>query len=138
MRCASQSPVIAVDGPAASGKGTIARVIAALLGAASVASPTLASLGSNFGLWPLIGKTAAIIGDARLGGRSDIAQVVERLLSISGEDMQTIDRKHREPWTGKLSTRITIISNEPPRFTDAGDALPSRMLGPPWFAALSG
>ena len=28
MRCASQSPVIAVDGPAASGKGTIARALA--------------------------------------------------------------------------------------------------------------
>jgi len=123
-----QQKILLLLGPKRSGKGTIARVIAALLGAASVASPTLASLGTNFGLWPLIGKTAAIIGDARLGGRSDIAQVVERLLSISGEDMQTIDRKHREPWTGKLSTRITIISNEPPRFSDASDALASRML----------
>lgn len=120
--------ILLVLGPKRSGKGTIARVITALLGAASVASPTLASLGTNFGLWPLIGKTAAIIGDARLGGRSDIAQVVERLLSISGEDLQTIDRKHREPWTGKLATRITVISNEPPRFTDASDALACRML----------
>lgn len=123
-----QQKILLLLGPKRSGKGTIARVIAALLGAASVASPTLASLGTNFGLWPLIGKTAAVIGDARLGGRSDIAQVVERLLSISGEDFQTIDRKHREPWTGKLSTRITIISNEPPRFTDASDALACRML----------
>jgi putative DNA primase/helicase len=123
-----QQKILLLLGPKRSGKGTIARVIGALLGAASVASPTLASLGTNFGLWPLIGKTAAVIGDARLGGRSDIAQVVERLLSISGEDLQTVDRKHREPWTGKLATRITIISNEPPRFTDASDALACRML----------
>lgn len=120
--------ILLLLGPKRSGKGTIARVIGAMLGAASVASPTLASLGTNFGLWPLIGKTAAIIGDARLGGRSDIAQVVERLLSISGEDLQTIDRKHRTPWTGKLVARITIISNEPPKFTDASDALACRML----------
>ena len=25
---------------------------------------------------------------------------VERLLSISGEDTITVDRKYREPWTG--------------------------------------
>lgn len=123
-----QQKILLLLGPKRSGKGTIARVLSALLGAASVASPSLASLGTNFGLWPLIGKTAAVIGDARLGGRSDIAQVVERLLSISGEDLQTIDRKHREPWTGKLSARITIISNEPPRFTDASDALACRMV----------
>lgn len=54
--------------------------------------------------------------------------IVERLLSISGQDAQTIDRKHREPWTGYLSARMTIVSNELPRFTDASDALASRML----------
>ena len=124
-----QQKVALLVGPKRSGKGTVGRVLTALLGGnQNVASPTLASLGTNFGLWPLIGKPAAIIGDARLGGRSDIAQVVERLLSISGEDSQTIDRKHREPWSGRLPTRITIISNELPRFTDASDALPSRML----------
>lgn len=124
-----QQKIALLVGPKRSGKGTIGRIMTALLGGnGNVASPTLASLGTNFGLWPLIGKPAAIIGDARLGTRSDIAQVVERLLSISGEDGQTIDRKHREPWTGRLPTRITIISNELPRFSDASDALPARML----------
>jgi putative DNA primase/helicase len=123
-----QQKIMMFVGPKRSGKGTVMRVMKALLGEDSVAAPTLASLGSNFGLWPLIGKTAAIIGDARLGGRSDIAQIVERLLSLSGEDAQTIDRKHRVPWTGYLSARMTIVSNELPRFTDASDALSSRML----------
>lgn len=123
-----QQKIAMLIGPKRSGKGTIARIVGALLGATNVASPTLASLGTNFGMWPLIGKPAAIIGDARLGGRSDVAQVVERLLSVSGADNQTIDRKHREPWTGTLPTRFTIISNEIPRFNDASDALPSRML----------
>jgi len=123
-----QQKIMLLIGPKRSGKGTIGRVLKALLGGDSVAAPTLASLGTNFGLWPLIGRTAAIIGDARLGGRSDIAQIVERLLSISGQDAQTIDRKHREPWNGYLSARMMIISNELPRFTDASDALASRML----------
>ncbi len=58
----------------------------------------------------------------------DIAQVVERLLSISGEDGQTIPRKFREDWQGKLTTRIAVLTNEPPSFRDASDALPGRFL----------
>ena len=47
-------------GPKRSGKGTIARVLTALLGQANVASPTLNALTQTFGLQPLIGKRLAI------------------------------------------------------------------------------
>lgn len=120
--------ILLMVGPKRSGKGTIARVITALLGRDSVIAPTLASLGTNFGLAPLIGKIAAIIGDARLGGRADVPQVVERLLNLSGEDDQSVDRKHREAWHGQLMARFAMFTNEPPRFTDASDALPARMI----------
>ena len=40
---------------------------------------------------------------------------VERLLSISGEDTLTIDRKYRDPWTGRLPTRFMILTNELPQ-----------------------
>ena len=115
-------------GPKRSGKGTIARVMKGLLGEANVANPTLSSLSANFGLSPLIGKPTAIISDARLSGRTDVAQVVERLLSISGEDGQTIDRKHLPAVTVNLPTRFTIISNELPRFSDSSGALAGRMI----------
>jgi putative DNA primase/helicase len=115
-------------GPRRSGRGTIARIITALIGPANVCNPTLGSLATNFGLQPLIGKQAAIITDARMSGRSDLAQVVERLLSISGEDGQTIDRKHKNAWSGKLPTRFTFISNELPRLADASGALAGRMI----------
>ncbi|MDZ7735869.1 MAG: hypothetical protein U5P41_07065 [Gammaproteobacteria bacterium] len=58
-------------GPRRSGKGTILRVMTALLGRSNVAAPTLSSLAAPFGLQPLIGKTAGLISDARLGGRAD-------------------------------------------------------------------
>jgi putative DNA primase/helicase len=90
----SQHKIFFIVGPRRSGKGTIARVQTALVGRDSVANPTLASLQTNFGIAPLIGKPVAIITDARLGGRSDQAAITERLLSISGEDALTIDRKH--------------------------------------------
>ena len=50
------------------------------------------------------------------------------LLSISGEDTLTIDRKYREPWTGRLPTRFMILTNELPRFSDSSGALASRFV----------
>jgi putative DNA primase/helicase len=119
--------IMLMIGPTRSGKGTIARVLSALVGTANVASPTLASMRTNFGLSPLIGKPLAIIGDARLGD-SGSHQVVERLLMLSGEDMLTVDRKYKEPWTGKLPARILIISNELPQLGDASGAIAGRFI----------
>ena len=73
-------------GPKRAGKGTIGRVLTGLLGAHNVAAPTLAGLSTNFGLSPLIGKPLGLVSDARLSGRPDSNIVVERLLSVSGED----------------------------------------------------
>lgn len=117
-----------VVGPKRSGKGTIARVAKAMLGAHNVAGPTLAGIATNFGLQPLIGKPVAIIADARLGAKADGSIVTERLLSISGEDTLTIDRKYAEPWTGQLGSRIVILSNELPRLSDSSGALASRFI----------
>ncbi|WP_063765365.1 DNA primase family protein [Nonomuraea candida] len=114
-------------GPPRSGKGTIARILTALVGQGNMAGPTLASLATNFGLAPLIGKPLAIISDARLDGRNS-TQVVERLLTISGEDTIDVDRKYREPWTGRLPTRFMICSNVLPKFDDASGAIASRFI----------
>ena len=115
----SQQKILMLIGPTRCGKGTIGRINRGLIGIANVAGPTLASLATNFGLWPLLGKTLAIISDARLGRHTDSAVVVERLLSISGEDSLTIDRKNLEPVTTKLPTRLMILTNELPRLGDS-------------------
>ncbi|WP_420645910.1 DNA primase family protein [Yoonia vestfoldensis] len=124
----SQHKIPLIIGPKRSGKGTIARVLTALLGRDSVTAPTLASLATNFGLAPLIGKSVGIIGDARLSRKADQSAIAERLLSISGEDSITIDRKHLTAWTGRLGVRFVIMSNELPRLSDASGALASRFL----------
>jgi len=123
-----QQKIFGVVGPPRSGKGTIARVVTGLLGAHQVAGPTLASLSMNFGLQPFIGKPLAIIADARLSTRADSKVVVERLLSISGEDTLTIDRKYKDPWTGRLPTRFLMLTNELPKVSDASGALASRFI----------
>lgn len=120
--------LFALVGPKRSGKGTIGRIMKALVGEDSVVNPTLSSLERPFGLAPLVGKSVAIIGDARLGGRADQATVVERLLSISGEDPISIDRKNRDPINVRLRTRVVLLSNELPHLYDTSGALASRFL----------
>jgi putative DNA primase/helicase len=92
--------ILLMVGPTRGGKGVIARMLGVLIGRQNVAGPTLNSLGGDFGLAPLIGQSLAIISDARFVGKNDHV-VVERLLSISGEDTLTINRKYRDQWTGK-------------------------------------
>ncbi|WP_239149045.1 phage/plasmid primase, P4 family [Streptomyces sp. SID12501] len=119
--------ILLIVGPSRSGKGTIARVLKALVGKENLAGPTLAGLSTNFGLATLIGKSLAIISDARLSG-NDSSQVVERLLTISGEDTLDVDRKFRVQWTGKLPSRLMILSNELPHFGDSSGVIANRFV----------
>lgn len=124
----SHQKAFLIVGPKRSGKGTIARVLTAMLGRENVAGPTLGSLAQNFGLAPLIGKSLAVVSDARLGGRPDAHAIAERLLAITGEDSLTIDRKYCAAWTGRLLTRFLVLTNELPRLTDSSGALASRFI----------
>ena len=124
-----QQKMFFLVGPPRSGKGTIARVLRKLVGEDNVAGPTLSGLASPFGVSALVGRSLAIVSDARLSGRADQAVVVEqRLLAISGEDKLTIDRKHRAPIHCQLPTRIMILSNELPRLADASGTIISRFV----------
>jgi len=119
--------ILLIIGPPRSGKGTIARTLTDLIGKANMTGPTMSSLTTNFGLSDLIGKSLAIIADGRMprqGGET----VVERLLLISGEDPITVDRKHKDPWNGKIPARILMLSNELPAFADASGAIASRLI----------
>lgn len=124
----SQQKMLLVTGPRRSGKGTIARTLYGLVGKDNYCGPTLSGLATPFGLQPLLGKLVGVIADARLSGRTDQAVVVERLLSVTGEDGLTVDRKHRDQVTVRLPTRLVLMSNEVPRLADASGALASRML----------
>lgn len=123
----SQQKMMLMVGPKRSGKGTIGRVLNKLVGEGNVCGPTTSSLAGNFGLQPLLGKSLAIVSDARFAGDS-IQTVIERLLCISGEDALTVDRKHKTSVTMKLPTRFMFMSNELPRLSDASGALAGRFV----------
>lgn len=124
----SQQKILFLLGPKRCGKGTIIRVLTQLIGPENTCSPTLHSLESSFGMQPLLHKTAALITDVRLGYRANLAAITEILLSISGEDAQTVNRKHKSHVTGRLPIRFVLVSNELLKFGDASGALIGRFI----------
>ncbi|RUW41355.1 MAG: hypothetical protein EOS31_24670 [Mesorhizobium sp.] len=115
-------------GPPRSGKSTIAQVIGHLVGQENTCGPNASSLSHPFGLEPLIGKQLAILGDMRIGGKTDQAAIAENLLRVSGGDMVSVNRKYKLAWNGRLPTRFLILSNELPHLADASTALANRYL----------
>jgi P4 family phage/plasmid primase-like protien len=124
----SQQKIFLIKGAKRSGKGTIGRVLAELIGQDNVASPALGDLSSSFGLQPIIGKLLGLIPDARIDRKTSKAPIVERLLMVSGGDKVTIDRKHMTAWSGTLSVRFLILTNELPYLKDVSGALASRFI----------
>ena len=114
-------------GPKRSGKGTISRTLQKIVGSHNAISPATPDFGRDFGLQSFIGKTLAVVSDARFSTRGS-SQVIERVLNITGEDMITINRKHREAITLRLHTKLMFVSNEIPNVLDPSGAFASRFI----------
>jgi putative DNA primase/helicase len=116
-----------VIGPARSGKGTIQRTLMAMLGRETVATPSVNDLAGQFTLHGMMDKTVAIISDARLSNRADGIAITERLLSITGEDPQDIQRKYMDTLHGvRMQVRFTLFSNMLPNLKDQSAAFITR------------
>lgn len=116
-------------GPPRAGKGTIGHVLSALLGSSMVASPSLHSLGKDFGLEPLVDKRLCLISDARLSSRADAMAVIEVLLRITAGDSVDVGRKYKSALSGTvLDARVMMLSNEMPQLADNSDAINTRFL----------
>ena len=120
--------MLLLTGPRRSGKGTIANVLSALVGPGDFAGVRIFDLAGRFCLGSFADKKIAILSDARIGSRADAAALTELLLTTSGGDTVTVERKFREPLTRKVTARITLISNEVPGFLDSGGAVASRFV----------
>lgn len=114
-------------GPPRAGKGVISNTLIGLIGRDNVAAVTLSSFSEPFGLSDLVGKSLAIIHDARIDGRKSHT-VVERLLTISGRGPIPINAKYQPIRTMRLPTRFMIVSNELPKLTDPSGAIASRFV----------
>jgi len=116
-----------IIGPRRSGKGTINKVLVALLGQHNTVAPELGELCDTFGLQPWLGKLLASFTDARAPERNRSA-VVSQLLRIVGGDTITVNRKNKDAWNGYLPTRLVVYSNEVLHLTENSNALTGRMI----------
>jgi putative DNA primase/helicase len=123
----NQQKMAALIGERRSGKGTIARVLTAMLGQEATAGLDLNLVAGNFGLENLIGKSLAVSGDVRWHSRN-VGDAVPVLLGVIGEDTVTVHRKNRASWNGRLGVRFMLMSNETPTFSDRSGALGGRMI----------
>jgi len=128
VRATELQKAFMVVGPIRSGKGTIGRVLTALVGRENIASPTLSTLGRPFGRQSLINKRLALIGDAKLGRDTDPVAVAEHILGITGEDQVTIERKNKTDWIGTLSLKIVVLCTEIPSMTDESAGIAHRFI----------
>lgn len=114
-------------GPKRSGKGTIMRVIGRLVGGLVCSMPTT-RFGSDFALQNAVGKTILQMPDVRLDKNTRHGAIAETILSVTGEDTQSINRKHRDEWNGILKCKIWTSSNSIPKFRDEDGVLASRFV----------
>ncbi len=120
--------IFMVVGPPRCGKGTIARVISAMIGRANVVSESVTKLGKDFGVESLVGKQLLVVPDLRLGKDSNVGGITEFLLNLSGEDDVSIGRKFKRDWHGRLNTRALLISNMGLILPDQSGALAARLF----------
>ena len=130
--------ILAIIGASRSGKGTFTRIITKMMGATNVGSTNLNTLSNDFGLAPLIGKRLAIIPDAQQidQRKRDVAK--EALLNISGEDVVSINRKHREHLHQPLCCKLLLVGNAIPICFDYANALRNRLMVVPFPHSFAG
>jgi len=102
-------------GPGGNGKGTLLRVITALIGARHCSSITLAGLSENrFLAAELFGKVANLAGDL------DAKRVENSALfkQVTGGDLITAERKHGQPFQFTSAATWVVSANEVPPTND--------------------
>ena len=116
-------------GPPRAGKGTLLNLIQSIF--REQAGPfKVAALDQLFSLQGMLGKSVAYDPDVRRASSmfKSEGQMVERLLSISAHDTQTIPRKNLTDVHAALPARLLLAANPPFGLTDVGGALASRFV----------
>lgn len=128
--------ILLLLGPKRCGKGTIGRVIQALVGGQNFTGGSLSSFARDSFIDSLRTKPVLFIGDAAKRVSSNIVnQVIERIKSISGGDAVDFDRKFIAGLSETLPTRVTIASNGIPNLFDDSGALASRIMPLPFYTS---
>ena len=124
----SHEKMMIFTGRPRSGKSTVLEALRHMLGYEQCCESTFQSLCGPFGLQPMVGTLAALIGDAKTPHARESDAALEKLLQIVGGDPVTINRKGiTQMPTVQLKCRFTMAMNELPAFADHANALEPRL-----------
>jgi len=135
----SLQKALVLVGKPRSGKGTIQRILGALIGPDNSTGYSLERLATEFGPSALVNKAVAVVGEVELAANPQRAKIVEVLKSIIGEDSLSINTKYESKFPSlRLPTRFVIASNSVPRLLDASGALAHRFVFVPFEMSFVG
>jgi len=137
----SQQKMMVFNGISGSGKTTVVDGMRIMLGEErQVATISLTGLSKEFGVAPLVGKLAAVVGDGSIDRQINHQVLLERLKDMTGSSRPMLEvRKMRQAPVGMhIYARITIACNELPDLKDGGGALPRRILALPFTEKFDG
>lgn len=125
----SAQKIFLLLGPPRSGKGTITKLLARILGD-GYQPFKVADLDYKFALEHLTSATVAVDPDVRRskGIGRDEGKIVERLLAISSGDVIDVPRKNLTSFRMVLPCRLVLCSNPPFSIRDVGAALATRLV----------
>lgn len=120
--------LLAMIGVRRGGKGSITRILQALVGKQHHASVMLNDLAGEYGLAGMMDKRAIFIPDAHDAATNHRTAALERIKSITGNDDISVNRKFMPMLTARIPAKIVLVANSHPRFLDESGALAVREL----------
>jgi len=124
----TQEKLMIFIGDARSGKSTILETLHSMLGKNQYNATSFQALANTHGLYSLIGKLAATLGDARTPRRGEADAALQTILQVTGRDSITVNPKYIQPFDLYLTCRFTIAMNDLPGFSDPAKALVARSI----------
>jgi putative DNA primase/helicase len=118
--------IMALIGLKRSGKGTMLRMIEAMLGGENVFNGTRDSLDNRFGMADSEGKAALIFADIKLDKRCTHA--TELLKSASSTDGIRLERKYHDSFRSIINGKIILASNDELVLPDDSGTIADRLL----------
>jgi len=120
--------LLVMIGATRSGKGTITHIMQKLAGPDLFVSRTMNDLAGEFGLECATDKRFIFIPDAGDTDPQKRGVVLERIKSITGNDVLSVNRKNKQIVNAKLAAKIILVCNRHPKLLDDSSALAAREL----------
>lgn len=112
-------------GDAATGKGTYARTLRAMVGEKNCSSVPVRRFTDQFALYPTYGKMLNVVGDADAELNPKTEEVIKEW---SGGDPLEYQKKYAMSFSDVATAKLLILTNELPTFTDKSDGTWRRLL----------